>query len=88
MVTILFLGDTATVQLHKLVIRVILSNYILTMGLRLGFALGLLVITFFFLTKSLLVTQFLKAVTQTPEAHTKSTKPDTDYQPLTQFSIS
>ncbi len=29
-------------------------------------------------TKSLLVTQFLKAVTQTAEAHTKSAKPDTN----------
>ncbi len=39
-------------------------------------------------TKSSLVTQFLKAVTQTAETHTKSAKPDTNYQPLTQFSIS
>ncbi len=35
--------------------------------------------------KSLLVTQFLKADTLTPEAHTRSAKPDTNSQPLTQF---
>ncbi len=39
-------------------------------------------------TKSLLVTQFLKADTQTTEPHTKSAKPYTKSQPLTQFSIS
>ncbi len=37
-------------------------------------------------TSSLLVTQFLKDDTQTAEARTKSTKPDNNYQPLTQFS--
>ncbi len=36
-------------------------------------------------TKSLLVTQFLKAVTETAEAHTRSAKPDTNSWPLTQF---
>ncbi len=39
-------------------------------------------------TKSLLVTQFLKPDTQTPEPHTTSAKPYTNYWPLTQFSIS
>jgi len=39
-------------------------------------------------TKSLLVTQFLKPDTQTPEAHTKSVKPYTNSWPSTQFSIS
>ncbi len=34
-------------------------------------------------SKSLLVTYFLKAVTQTPEAHTKSAKPYTNSRPLT-----
>ncbi len=38
--------------------------------------------------KSLLVTQFLKPDTQTPEQHTKSAKPYTNSQPLTQFSMS
>ncbi len=38
--------------------------------------------------KALLVTQFLKADTQTAEAHTKSAKTYTNYQPLAQFSIS
>ncbi len=45
------------------------------------------VVVFFFNclhTKSLLVTQFLKPDTQTPEPHTKSAKSYTNYQPLTQ----
>ncbi len=46
------------------------------------------VITFFFNclhTKSLLVTQFLKPDTQTPEPHTKSVKPNANSQPLIVF---
>ncbi len=39
-------------------------------------------------TQHLSLSQFLKADAQTAEAHTKSAKPDTNYQPLTQFSIS
>ncbi len=39
-------------------------------------------------TKSLLVTQFLKPDTQTPEPHTKSAKANTNSWPLTQFSVS
>ncbi len=39
-------------------------------------------------TKALRVTQYLKPNTQTPEPHTKSAKPYTDYRPLSQFSIS
>ncbi len=38
-------------------------------------------------TKPFLVTQSLKAVTITAEAHAESAKPDTSSQPLTRFSI-
>jgi len=38
-------------------------------------------------TKSFLVTQSLKSVTITAEAHAESAKPDTSSQPLTQFLI-
>ncbi len=38
-------------------------------------------------TKSLLVTQFLKPDTQTPEPHTKSAKPYTNSRPLTLTKI-
>ncbi len=39
-------------------------------------------------TKALRVSQYLKPNSQTPEPHTKSAKPYTDYRPLSQFSIS
>jgi len=38
-------------------------------------------------TQSFIVTQSLKAVTQTAEAHAESAKPDASSQPLTRFSI-